>query len=177
MRHSPIHTFIYRQAILLLVFLPFLQLFWGFSLLYHRNFEAMLDQYIDILITCFFWKPYMKLGSSTHPRQIKYPITNYCICVKDLVEFAEFEEDYLLKVILLNLPILLHAGCKLFPLSWWYVNRRLIVARLSWSLPTLVLNVLLQQKVRSRILYFLDGCGTCSRELCVLIVGMEFLSC
>ena len=58
----------------------------------------------------------MELLCPAHPIKVQEFLTNYCIVVEDLIKFSEFEEKDLVKVMLLNLPILTHGGCKILPL-------------------------------------------------------------
>ena len=57
----------------------------------------------------------MQLFSSAHPVQIQQLLADDCVVVKNFVKFSEFEENDLLKVVLFDLPKLVHARCKRSP--------------------------------------------------------------
>jgi len=70
---------------------------------------------------------------ATHPVEVEEFLTDYCIVVEDFVELSEFEKEDLFKVVLLNLPILVHGWGEIFPkflrdqessrVIVWVVNR------------------------------------------------------
>jgi hypothetical protein len=57
----------------------------------------------------------MKFLRTSHPVQIEEFLTNNCIVVENLIKLSKLEEKNLLKVVLLNLPVLTHSWCEKFP--------------------------------------------------------------
>jgi hypothetical protein len=88
---------------------------WVLCLLNDSNFVSKVYHLLEVLIKHFLRKANVKFFGSTHPVQIQQPLTDYCVAVKDLVEFSEFEKENLLKVMLLQLPELIHAWREVFP--------------------------------------------------------------
>jgi hypothetical protein len=57
----------------------------------------------------------MELLRTAHPIKIKEPLAYNGVVVEDLIELAQLEKEYFVKILALDLPVLFHGRCEIFP--------------------------------------------------------------
>lgn len=76
------------------------------DLLYHDNLVAELDELLCVFIHGSLREPAVKL--LVREGQVEDLLTDHCVFVEDLVEFSHLEEEDLIEVLALELPVLTH---------------------------------------------------------------------
>jgi hypothetical protein len=103
----------------LLLHLSLFHLLGCLGLLDHGHLETMVDKDYQVFVESFFRETYVQLFGTSHPVEIEDLLTDDGIVKENFVEFAEFEEKYLVKVVLLDLPKLYLGGGKGSPFLFW----------------------------------------------------------
>ena len=111
----------------LLLHLSLLHLLGCLSLLDHGHLETMVHKDYQVFVESFFREPNMQLFGTSHPVEVKDLLTDDSIVKENFVKFAEFEEKYLVKVVLLNLPKLYLCGCEGSPFLFWDEERGWVI--------------------------------------------------
>jgi hypothetical protein len=74
------------------------------GLLDHCHLEPMVNKDYQVFVECFFREPNVQLFGTSHPVEVEDLLTDDGIVIENFVKLAEFEEKYLVKVVLLDLP-------------------------------------------------------------------------
>ena len=91
----------------------------------------------------------MKLFRTSHPVKVQEFLASNRIIIKDLVKFAEFKEENLIVIVLLNLPILRHSRCEILPMLGRHIKRSRVIIGIIKSSSFFVFNELFLNEVWS----------------------------
>jgi len=105
------------------------------------NLVRIVDHYRQVLVQGFLREANVQFLGAAHPVEIEELLTDDSISVKDLVELAQFEEEDLIEIVLLQLPVLMHARGELWPLMLWDMKRGRVIILFARPLSLLVLHV------------------------------------
>ena len=90
----------------------------------------------------------MQLFRVPHPVEVKQLIAQNGILVEDFVEFSQFKEKDFLIVVLLQVPVLGHTCCEVFPIGGWYVKSGWVILWMIRSTPHFIHNFVWLKKRR-----------------------------
>lgn len=93
----------------------------------YRNHVPIVYKNAQILVKCLFGKSDVEFFGTAHPIEVKELLTYNGVVVEDLVEFAEFEQQNLLIISSLDLPVLSHRWCEPLPAVLRDVQSRRVI--------------------------------------------------
>ena len=182
--HLPLHHFVGLKLAFVAALGSFflqasLELARVFCLLNDSDFESRIHHLLKVFIEHLLREPNVQLLRAAHPVEVEQLLADDRVIVEDFVKFTEFEKEDFLEVFLLQLPILAHAGCEVFPELLRDEHSAIVVIRVVRPPPLFVLDVLGLKEFRQSVEDLLLVSETAADMLILriedLIVGLGLL--
>ena len=148
------------------------------GLLDHCHLEPVVYKDYQVFVECFFREPNVQLFGTSHPVEVEDLLTDDCIVIENFVKLAEFEEKYLVKVVLLDLPKLNFGGSKGGPFLFWDEERGRVIIWIIEFVALKISDLIFFDKIRpsiENVIY--RGEASSDNLILVIYIGCIFNHC